>query len=121
MLLEEELSYRIRGCVYEVSRELGAGFLEKVYERALLKELELQGLQAQGQVPLSVSYKNQLVGQYFVDILVESRVILELKAQSQLSFLHEAQLMNYLRASGIKIGMLINFWAPRASIKRIVV
>ena len=121
MLLEEDLSYRIRGCVYEVFRELGGGFLEKVYERALLKELEWQGLQAQSQVSLSVSYKHCPVGQYIVDVIVENRVILELKAQNQLSSLCEAQLMNYLRASDLNIGMLINFATPRASIKRIVV
>lgn len=79
MLQEEELSYRIRGCIYEVYKELGSGFLEKVYENALLKELKLQGLNAQA--PLKVQYKEEVVGEYFEDILVEDRNILELKAQ----------------------------------------
>ena len=120
MLLEQELTYRVRGCVYEVSRELGAGFLEKVYENALMRELALQGLEARSQVPLAVSYKGQVVGQYLVDVVVENQVLLELKAQEQLPPSSEAQLINYLRAGGKKVGMLINFISPKASIKRIV-
>ena len=92
-----------------------------MYQRALLKEPELQGLQAQSQVPLSVSYKNYPVGRCVVDVIGENRVISELKAQNQLSSLHQAQLMNDLRASGISIGMLINFTMLRAAIKRIVI
>ena len=121
MILEEELSYRIRGCVYEVFRELGGGFLEKVYENALVHELAMQGLHASNQVPLAVHYKGHLVGQYIVDVLVEDSVLLELKAQEQLPASSEAQLINYLHASGRKIGMLINFTSPKATIKRFVV
>jgi len=121
MLLEEELSYRIRGCVYEVFRELGGGFLEKVYEKALLRELQLQGLAAESQVSLPVSYKGCLVGQYVADMIVEDRVILELKAQYPLSSTNEAQLINYLHASGKKVGMLLNFATPKATVKRFVV
>jgi len=121
MLLEEELSYRIRGCVYEVFRELGGGFLEKVYEKALLRELRLQGLAAESQVSLPVSYKGCLVGQYVADVIVEDRVLLELKAHCPLSLTSEAQLINYLHASGKKVGMLVNFAAPKATIKRLVI
>lgn len=120
MLVEEQLSYRVRGCVYEVSRELGGGFLEKVYENALMREFALRGLTAQAQVPLSVTYKGHTVGQYFVDMMVEDRILLELKAQEELPPSSQAQLINYLRASGRKIGMLINFTSPKAVIKRIV-
>lgn len=121
MLAEKELTYRIRGCVFEVSRVLGSGFLEKVYEKALLKELSLQGLEARNQVPLAIHYKGGLVGEYVADILVEDRVLLELKAQADLSVAHEAQLINYLRASGRRVGLLVNFTAPKAVIKRFLV
>ncbi|BCO31769.1 hypothetical protein TspCOW1_18720 [Thiohalobacter sp. COW1] len=121
MLVEKGLTYGIRGCVYEVYRQLGAGFLEKVYEKALLRELCLQGLNAESQVPLRVEYKGEVVGEYLADILVESKVLVELKAQTELSKVHEAQLVNYLRASSKKVGLLVNFTHPRAEIKRIII
>ena len=121
MLKEEQLSYVIRGCVYEVFRHLGCGFLEKVYENALLKELQTQGLHAESQVQINVRYKNTVVGEYVADVIVEDSVILELKAQQQLSRVCEAQLLNYLKATDLKIGMLVNFTFPRATIKRLVV
>ena len=120
MLKEEQLSYAIRGCVYEVFRQLGGGFLEKVYEKALLKELQTQGLRAESQVQIKVRYKNAVVGEYVADVIVEDSVILELKAQQQLSKVSEAQLLNYLKATHINIGMLVNFAYPRATIKRLV-
>ena len=120
MLAEEQLSYVIRGCVYEVFRQLGGGFLEKVYEKALLRELHLQGLRAASQVPIKVNYKNEIVGEYFADLVVEQTVIIELKAQTGISRANEAQLLNYLKATGMKIGMLVNFAYPRATIKRFV-
>jgi GxxExxY protein len=120
MLQEEQISYAIQGCVFEVYRQLGCGFLEKVYEKALLAELELQGLMAEAQVPVRVQYKNVMVGEYFADIVVEGRVILELKAQQNLPQASRAQLLNYLKATGLHLGMLINFAFPKASIKRIV-
>ena len=120
MLREEDLTRRIRGCVYEVYRNLGAGFLEKVYENALLRELELCGLNAKAQVPLKVVYKSKAVGEYFADILVEDRVLVELKAQEQLARIHEAQLLNYLKISGKKVGLLVNFTYPHAEVRRLV-
>lgn len=121
MLAEQELTYQIRAAVFEVSRVLGGGFLEKVYERALLKELLLRGLSARSQVPLAVQYKGETVGEYIADIVVEDRILLELKAQTDLSTIHEAQLINYLHASGTKVGLLINFTVPKAAIKRFLV
>ena len=121
VLTDEQLTYRINGCVYEVYRQLGHGYLEKVYENALACELALAGLQAVAQKSLPVHYKGQLVGEYQVDLLVEGRVVLELKAQEKLHPAHEAQLLNYLRASGIRIGLLVNFTHPKAEIKRFVV
>jgi len=120
MLREEELTYRIRACVYEVSRVLGGGFLEKVYERALLRELMLRGMAARAQVQLPVRYKNELVGQYCADIVVENRVVLELKAQKEVGIAEEAQLINYLRAAGINVGLLVNFSYPKATVRRFV-
>ena len=121
MLEEERLSYAIRGCVYEVFKQLGYGFLEKVYENALLEEMKEQGMYAKSQVPIKVIYKKEVVGEYFADIVVEDSVILELKAQQKISKIHEAQLLNYLKATNIRVGMLVNFAFPRATIKRLVI
>lgn len=120
MLKQKELTYRIRGCVFEVFQQLGHGFAEKVYENALMAELALQGIQARNQVLLSVSYKGNSVGEYYADIIVEENVVLELKAQPKLSNVHETQLLNYLRAGNYKVGLLINFTHPKAEIKRLV-
>jgi len=121
MLREQQLSYVIRGCVFEVFRQLGCGFLEKVYENALLRELRMQGLNAESQVPVKVHYKGAIVGEYIADVIIESNVVIELKAQHQLSRAHEAQLLNYLKATDNRIGMLVNFSYPRATIKRLVI
>jgi GxxExxY protein len=119
-MLERDLSHVVRGCIYEVYRHLGCGFLEKVYEKALITELKLQGIKAEAQVPITVRYKHAVVGDYFADLVVEGVIILELKAQERISPANEAQLMNYLKASGIRLGMLVNFSFPKASIKRII-
>ena len=119
LLLYEELSYQIRGAVFEVYEHLGHGYLEKVYERALVAELTARGLCARSQVPLVVRYKGQQVGEYFADIVVDDRVMLELKAQARLTGADEAQLLNYLTASGLRVGMLVTFTYPRARIKRL--
>jgi len=116
-----EITYQIRGAVFEVNRILGAGFLEKVYQKALLIELRKRGLKAESEVPIQVRYKGELVGEYFADIVVEGQVILELKAIEQLQKIHEAQLLNYLKATEYKIGLLINFTHPKAEIKRFIV
>ena len=121
MTLEHErTSYLIRGCVFEVYKQLGCGYLEKVYERALLRELSLHGLHAKSQVPLEVRYKGVVVGEYFADMVVDHSIILELKAQQLLPRESEAQLLNYLKASGLHLGFLINFVFPRARIKRVI-
>ena len=115
-----DLTYQINGVVFEVSRTLGAGFLERVYENALMIELRERGLKAESQVPIKVFYKDEIVGEYFADILVQDTVILELKAIENLSKVHEAQLLNYLKATGIQVGLLVNFKHPKAEIKRMV-
>jgi len=121
MLQEEDLSYVVRGCIYEVFKELGPGFLEKVYENALLRELRLQGLDAEAKVPIKVQYKGVVIGEYFADLVIAGSIILELKAQQQLTVSAEAQLMNYLKVGEIRIGMLVNFVHPRATIKRFII
>lgn len=119
-LEDEELTFKIRGCVFEVFRVLGAGFLEQVYQKALVHELEVQGLRADGQRALEVIYKGTSVGLYIADILVEDRVVVELKAVESLTKAHEAQLLNYLKASGERVGLLVNFTHPKAEIRRFV-
>ena len=116
----DELTYKINGAVFEVNRILGAGFLEKVYENALVLELKKQGLKVESQVPISVIYKGNVVGEYTADILVEDKVILELKAVDKIQKIYEAQLLNYLKATGMKIGLLVNFKHPKAEIKRLL-
>jgi GxxExxY protein len=115
-----ELTYAINGAVFEVNRVLGPGFLEKVYENALLIELRSLGFKADSQVPIQVYYKDEVVGEYTADILVEEKVILELKTVEKPDRIHEAQLLNYLRATGIKVGILVNFRHAKAEIKRMV-
>ena len=115
-----EITYQINGAVFEVNKILGSGFLEKVYENALLVELRKRGLKAQKQVGIKVSYKNEVVGDYFADIVVEGKVLLEIKTVESLGRIHEAQLLNYLKATGVTVGLLINFKGPKADIKRLV-
>jgi len=115
-----EITYAINGAVFEVNRVLGPGFLEKVYENALLVELKSRGLKAENQVPIKVFYKDNTVGEYFADILVEKNVLVELKTVEKIDRIHEAQLLNYLKATGIQVGLLVNFKHPKAEIKRMV-
>jgi GxxExxY protein len=111
---------KVIGCAYEVSNVLGAGFLEKIYERALARELSLRGLKVQTQARLSVSYKGHCVGNYLADLVVEDCVMVELKCVEGFSNEHTAQCINYLRAAGMKIALLINFQRPKVEWKRIV-
>jgi GxxExxY protein len=108
------------GAAYEVSNVLGAGFLEKVYERALTRELTCQGLRVNSQVAYAVSYKGQCVGEYLADLLVEDRVLVELKCVDRFSNEHVAQCINYLKASHIRLALLINFQRPKVEWKRII-
>ncbi|MGC9084101.1 MAG: GxxExxY protein [Anaerolineae bacterium] len=112
-----KITETIIGCAYRVHQTLGHGFLEKVYENALRIELEEAGLQVQQQVPVQVWYRGRPVGDYFADLLVEGRVIVEIKAVRELAKEHEVQLVHYLTATGIEDGLLINF-GPSVEIKR---
>jgi GxxExxY protein len=118
--MDNELTQRVIGCAFEVSNKLGAGFFEKIYEKALCVEFEMKGLNFQCQKPVIVEYKNVLVGEYVTNIVVEGRLLLELKAVSALCSMHEAQLMNYLKATGLSVGLLLNFGRPKLGVKRMV-
>jgi GxxExxY protein len=104
-----ELTGRILSCFYDVYNELGFGFLEKVYERAMLIEMRKRGMKCEAQQPVSAFYSGEKVGEYFADIIVENKVIVELKAVSHIVVEHEYQLINYLKASEIEVGLLLNF------------
>ena len=118
--MDDELSQQVIGCAYEVSNTLGVGFFEKVYEKALCVEFEKNGLRFQYQKPVYVKYKGCLVGEYIADVIVEEKLLLELKAVAKLCPEHEAQLLNYLKATGLSIGLLLNFGKPRLGIKRMI-
>ena len=113
------ISERVISCAFEVSNTLGAGFVEQVYENALCIELERAGIPFRRQQRYVVRYKNENIGNYIADIVVEDKLLIELKALSALNREHEAQLMNYLKASGIEVGLLLNFGTPRIGMKRI--
>ncbi len=104
-----DLTDKIIKCFYSVYDELGSGFLESVYERSLMIEFNNNGLNAHNQKSLDVYYKNQLVGDFKADIIVEDKIIIEIKAVAKLTPQHEAQLINYLKATGVKLGLLVNF------------
>jgi GxxExxY protein len=114
------ITEKIIGCAYTVSNTLGEGFLEKVYENALAHEMQKAGLKVQQQHPVQVQYDGIIVGDYLADILVEDRILLELKAVKVLDQTHQAQCLNYLKASGLHICLLINFGTRKVEIKRFV-
>ena len=107
--LHSELTSKSIKAFYNVYNKLGFGFLEKVYENAMLIELKKFGLNVAKQVPVKVHYDNYLIGDYYADIIVNNKLILELKAMENLCEEHEAQLLNYLKATNIEIGLLFNF------------
>ncbi len=119
-LLYADLTHQIIGAAFEVFKVLGYGFLEKVYENALVEELQLRQLTVQQQHPIKVLYKGTVVGQYFADVFVEEKVVVELKAEKEYNERHEAQLLNYLKATGIKVGLLLNFGENKCKHKRLV-
>ena len=111
-MTEEETNARIKkiiGCSYTVHNALGSGFLEKVYENALVIELTAAGLRVGQQVPIPVRYRGNVVAEFFADVVVEDAIIIELKAVQKLAAEHEVQLVNYLSATGRDNGLLINF------------
>ena len=116
----KRLSEQVLKCAQNVSHGLGAGFLEKVYENALCIELTQAGILFQCQQQFDISYRDENVGNYIADIVVDDRLLIELKALSGFSKEHDAQVMNYLKASGLTVGLLLNFGVTRLGIRRIV-
>ena len=108
------------GAAYEVSNTLGAGFLEKVYEHALIKELTLRGISSRPQVPYQVIYKGHLIGEYIADAVVDDRLLVEIKCVNTLAKEHLAQVLNYLRASGLPLALLVNFQHSKVVWLRVV-
>ena len=104
-----EITENIIKAYYKVYNTLGYGFLEKIYENSMIIELKKQGLNVEKQQPIKVYYNEKIVGEYFADLIVENKVIIELKAKGKLSEEHEAQLVNYLKATRIEVGLLLNF------------
>jgi len=117
---DENISKILIGCAMNVSNILGTGFLEKVYENALCIEMDKCGLPHSRQVEYEVMYKGQNIGKYIADLVVDGRLLVELKALSALRPEHNAQILNYLKASGIPVGLLLNFGTPKLGIKRVV-
>jgi GxxExxY protein len=115
-----DVTGQILESAFEVSNTLGAGFLEKVYQRALIRELRLRGIQSVPEASVPVFYKGERVGDYYADIIVENTVVVELKCVEKLAKEHMAQCLNYLKASKIEICLLINFQRPTVEYKRIV-
>jgi GxxExxY protein len=120
IMLYRELSYEVMAAVFEVHNTLGPGFLEKVYENALMVEFGLRGIPAEAQKPLVVRFKGVGVGDFNADIVINGKMILELKAVEAFSKAYEAQVLNYLKGTGFKLGVLINFGKERVESKRFV-
>lgn len=114
------ISEKVIGCAFKISNALGIGFLEKVYQNALAIELANQGLAAEKEKAITIYYDGAIVGEYFADILVEQQIIIETKAVHSLNEIHQAQLLNYLKATQLPLGLLINFATPKVQIKRML-
>jgi GxxExxY protein len=118
MMKYKALTEKIIGCAYRVYNTMGFGFLESVYEKCMLIELGKAGLKAQAQQPITVFYEGEIVGQFIADIIVDDLVIVELKSVRQLAIAHEVQLVNYLTATHMDVGLLINFGENKVEVKR---
>ena len=119
-IIYKDLSYKIIELALEVHNELGCGFLEKVYENALMILFNRENIPARQQAPTDVYFQGKVVGQYFADIMVDNKLILELKTVDVIANIHKAQVLNYLRATGLKLGLILNFGKPRLEYKRLV-
>lgn len=118
---ERDVTEKILGSTFKVQNTLGCGFLEKVYENTLVVELKRLGIPIEQQDLLQVRYDGVIVGDYLADLVVDNRVIVECKAVNRLDPVHEAQLMNYSKATGIRVGLLLNFGRPNLQYRRFVV
>jgi len=115
----EQLTGKILSAAFAVSKELGHGFPENIYEKAMLMALRQAGLAAESQYAIKVKFRGELIGNYAADLVVENKVLIELKAVKALAPEHQAQVVNYLKASGLEVGLLINFGVPKIEYKRL--
>ena len=116
----DKITECIIGCVMAVSNTLGSGFLEKVYENALILELQKTDFKVEQQKKIQVTYEDVVVGDYVADLIVNDSVLLEVKAAKSIDEKHQAQLLNYLNATGLRVGLILNFGTPKLGIKRMV-
>jgi GxxExxY protein len=119
-MISDEITHSVIGAAYEVSNTLGVGFLERVYENALVIEMRKAGLFVEQQKPITVYYQGAIVGEYTADVLVEHELLLELKVARVIDENHSAQMMNYLRGTGLHVGLILNFGTPSLGVKRVV-
>ena len=119
-LIAQDITKKIIGAAFEVYRVLGYGFLEKVYQKAMMVELKRMGLSAEMEHPIHVEYKSVIVGDYAADLFVETQVMVELKVAKEYNQQDEPQLLNELKGTGVKVGMLINFGRTKVEFKRMV-
>lgn len=119
-IIHKDISYKIVGLAIQARKELGYGFLEKVYENALMILPEENGIKALQQAPIKINFHGKIIGDYIADILVENQIILELKAQDKIADVHKAQTLNYLKATGLKLAILLNFGKDRLESERLV-
>ena len=119
-IIYKDLSYKITGLAMKVHSKLGYGFLEKVYENAMMVLLRREGIHAKQQAPITVYFDGEVVGDYYADILVEDKIILELKAIEKITDVHRAQTLNYLKATGLQLAILLNFGKERLKYERLV-
>lgn len=120
-IIYPDLSYKIMGAIFEVHKELGPGFLESIYEKALIEELSSRGMKVETQKFIDLIYKNKKIGTHRLDLVIEDKVVVELKVVESFSIHHKAQLTSYLKASGYKLGTLVNFSKGKVEYRRVLI
>jgi GxxExxY protein len=120
-IIYPNLSYQITGAVFEVHKKLGPGFLESVYQKALIQELSGRGMNVETEKVVDLKYKDKKIGTHRLDLVIEHRVVVELKTVESFSIHHKAQLTSYLKASGYKLGILVNFSKAKVEYRRVLI
>lgn len=120
-IIYPELSYKIMGAIFEVHKNLGPGFLESIYEKALIDELSRRELKVENQKVINITYKNKKVGVHRLDIVVENKIVIEIKTVERFAINHKAQLTSYLKASGYRLGILVNFAKSKVEYYRVLI
>jgi GxxExxY protein len=116
-----DLSYRVMGAIFEVHKKLGPGFLESVYEKALIEELSGRGMKVETEKIIDLTYKDKKIGVHRLDLVIDNKVVVELKTVERFSIHHKAQLTSYLKASGYKLGILVNFSKSKVEYRRVLI